>query len=122
MPQSIIRNGRYDGDWLFADGVDKFRLSAVERDAAIGVAARGSVLQVTLDGKPDVRELAAYLMMPTCEELYFKQRVALSGADHLIMQACLFCLLQGVALPICWAFVIGVRPILLLITHQPMCE
>lgn len=103
-----------DGDVLLAHRVNEVGLARVERDASVWVAARGTVLQVTLDRHTDVRELAANLVMTTCEELNLKEGIPVGGRD------------DGVAkfgfLGIAARSVIGITAVGLLVAGKPVGE
>ena len=53
LPEVVGRNGDGDVDLLAADGMHKLDAMALQRDAAVGVAALRSVFQVAFDWAPD---------------------------------------------------------------------
>ena len=114
LPKLVSGHGCHDGNRLFADGMDEADVSAQQRYAAIGIASRCPILQVALDGTADMRQLATYLVMPSCEQFYLDEVVTLGMIQHLIMQ---FSLL-GVG----HLLLIGVALILSFIAHDPMFE
>lgn len=73
VPKSVVRNRGCDDERLVADGVCERDGTCVEADAAVGVGAFGSILEVALDGMPDVRELRADLVVTTRVEIDFEE-------------------------------------------------
>ena len=53
LPEVVGRNGGGDVDLLAADGMHKLDAMALQRDAAVGVAALRSVFQVAFDWATD---------------------------------------------------------------------
>ena len=49
--------------------------AGMQADAAVGIAARRAVLQVSFDGHAFRRQLAAYLVVPAGVQVYFEQGV-----------------------------------------------
>lgn len=89
-------------------------LSRVERDASVWIAARGAVLEVTLDRHTDVRELATNLVMTTCEELNLKEGIPVGGRDDGVVE---LCLLSVIALGVVCIAAVG-----LLVAGKPVGE
>lgn len=119
-PQHIVGHGRCDIDLNLAHWMDEPRPTRVERDAAVGITARRTVLQVALDGQADVAELASDLMVAARKELHFEQGVTLGRGDDAVVQTCLLALLlRGVAHGI-GQRVVGVAAVLLFVAHNPM--
>ena len=85
-------------------------LARMKGDATIGIGTRRAVLQVALDGQTDVGELTTYLMVTPRKELNLKQRIAVGGGYHTIMQTRLLGTLTR--------FTVGVGTVLLLVADQ----
>ncbi len=51
--------------------------ACMKTDTAVGVAARRTVLQITSNGTPHGRQLAANLMMASCMKVHLKQVVVI---------------------------------------------
>ena len=62
-------------DGRMGDGMDEIDGMGTEADAAIGVTALGTILEVALDRQADVCELTANLMVPSCVEIHFHECV-----------------------------------------------
>ena len=58
----------------------------MQGDASIGIGPRSAILQVALDGKADVGQLAPDLMMATRKKLNLKQGISLGGCLDTIMK------------------------------------
>ena len=71
----IPGRGCGDDHLLVADGVFEFQAVGVERDAAVGVGARGSILEVALNWASHVGQLTPYLVVTAGVELYLQQMV-----------------------------------------------
>ena len=63
LPEFFFWHRRFDGDGLVRDRVLQLEAPGMERDAAVGIAARRTVLQVAPDGATHLGELTTYLMM-----------------------------------------------------------
>ena len=55
--------------------------AGMQADAAVRVGTGCAVFEVALNGAAHVRQLAAYLVVPACEQFHFEQGVAF-GALH----------------------------------------
>ena len=64
-------------DGRFRNGMDEIYGMGTEADAAIGVAALGTILEVAPDRQTDVCELAANLMVSPRVEIHFHECVIL---------------------------------------------
>ena len=66
--------------------MDKGDSSGMEGNASVRVGARRSVFKVALDRASEVRELAADLVVTTCQEFHFHQMIPVSPADLSVVQ------------------------------------
>ena len=80
LPLRQFRNGSLNAYRLLGDRMHKLHPAGEQRDAAIGIAALGTILQVALDRTADAGELTAYLMVTAGEELHFDEGVVVSIA------------------------------------------
>ena len=71
FPQLVVRHGCGDVYLRLADWMHELYAAGVERETAVGIAARIAVFEVAFDGAADVGELAAYLMVATRQECNF---------------------------------------------------
>ena len=53
----------------------------MQGDAAVGIGARGAVLEISLDDASHACELAAYLVMPAREKFHLDEVVTLGRAE-----------------------------------------
>ena len=58
--------------------MDKLNATGMQRYAAVRIAALGPILQIALDGETRRCQLATYLVVTTCHELHFQQRIAVT--------------------------------------------
>ena len=85
--------GGSDSDGFMPHRMVKHNLISMERDAAIGVGAWGSILEISFDGAAHVGKLAPDLVMTTRVELNFEQMIAaLGGGKKCIIQRGKLCL------------------------------
>ena len=61
-------------------------VACVERDTAIGIAARRTVFEVSLDGHAQRRKLATYLMVAACVEAHLQKVIAVAATDDAIVE------------------------------------
>ena len=90
LPLRQFRNGSLNAYRLLGDRMHKLHPAGEQRDAAVGIAAFGTILQVALDRTADAGELAAYLMVTAGEQLHFQKMVLVSASDVLVIQLCQF--------------------------------
>ena len=76
LPETLFGNRCFDVDLGMRDGMLQLKAPGMERNAAVGVAARSPVLQVAFDGAAHLGKLTAYLMMAACMKRHFKEEVA----------------------------------------------
>ena len=86
--------------------------SGKEGDAAVGIAARRTILEVALDGTADGGELTAYLMVTAREELHLEELIAVTSGQA--GEAQLSLLRAGNLV------VVSVGLVLLLVTGEPV--
>ena len=79
---------------LLGNGVDETHFSGMQTDASVGVWARWSILQVTLDCRQSSGELAPDLVVATCMEVYLKQGISVACVYDLIIKCCLLAALH----------------------------
>ena len=84
----------------------------MKADAAVGVAALGSVFQVTLDGTAYLGKLAANLMVTTCLQIDLQQTVAVAPPNQAVTEFCAFAVGHFA--------LVSVGFVLLLVADQPM--
>ena len=84
----------------------------MQANAPVGVAARRTVLQVSLDRATHLGQLAADLMVAAGFEVYFQKEITFRTSDKLIVE-------DGFLRPGLF-LVVSIRLVLLLVTHQPM--
>ena len=82
----------------------------MERDTAVGVGAFGTILQIALDRRPHLGQLAAYLVVTPRFQIHLEQRIAVAVSQHTIVEHRPF---GPRPLP-----VIGHRLVALLVAHQ----
>ena len=80
------RDRRFEEDFRFLHRVDEADGASVERDAAVGVGARRTVLEVALDGAADVGELTTDLVVAAGEEFDFHQVVPLGALQVRVLE------------------------------------
>lgn len=112
LPKVIVRNGSDNLYLLQGYGMDEFSAAGVQADAAVFVGAVEAIFQVALDGAADLRQLTAYLMMTTCLEMDFEQKIAVGMGNHTVVQFCSF----GVGM----LFVVRIALVLLFIPDEPV--
>ena len=88
--------------------------SGKEGDAAVGIAARRTILEVALDGTADGGELTAYLMVTAREELYLVKLIVVASGQAGEAQLSLLRARDFV--------VVSVGLVLLLVTGEPVGE
>ena len=71
------------------DGMDEIDGMGAEADAAIGVAALGTILEVAADGQADMGELTANLMVSPRVEIHFHECVILVRCQRTKVKNCL---------------------------------
>ena len=96
------------------DGMDEIDGMGAEADAAIGVAALGTILEVAADGQADMGELTANLMVSPRVEIYFEEGVVVVGSDGTEVEQSLL----GVGL----LAVVGIRLVLLLVSQEVVLQ
>jgi hypothetical protein len=69
----------------------------LQADASVGVRARCAVFQVAFYGAADMRELAAYLVVPSREEFHFQEMVPFRVGDMAVTQSGQFGLRSGLS-------------------------
>ena len=113
-PQIVVGQRCHDMDGLFGDGMDKRHLVRQQRDAAVGIASLGSILQVAFDGTADMGKLTAYLMVAAGHQMDLQQMVVVSMANDPVTQ-------QGF-LAVGHLTVVGVAFVLSFVAHDPVGE
>lgn len=79
FPQVILRRyRRRDEDRAAADRMDELDRAGMQRDAAVAVRARGSVLQIAADRASYLRQLGPYLVVSSGKQLDFEQPVTIA--------------------------------------------
>ena len=71
---------------LFRYRMDEVYSSGVQADASIGVRTWVAIFQVSLDGASHFGQLATYLVMAACLQVYFQQAIVVRVSDGLVMQ------------------------------------
>ena len=77
MPQIIGWQRGFNGNILSGNGMDKSNTMGQQRDAAVGIAALGTILQIALDRVSQCSELTTNLMVTSRQQLNFHQLVTL---------------------------------------------
>ena len=111
-PEIVVGQWCFDDNFFFADRMDEMHGVAEEGDAAVGVAALGAILEVTLDGAADFGELATDLVVAPCLEIHLDEIVVVGMADDFVVE-------DGF-LAVGHLMIVGIRLVLLLIAHEPM--
>ena len=114
FPEAIVGYGSLQGKFLPRDGMNEANASGKEGDAAVGIAARRTILEVALDGTADGGELTAYLMVTAREELHLEELIAVTSGQA--GEAQLSLLRAGNLV------VVSVGLVLLLVTGEPVGE
>ncbi len=76
LPKFFVGQRRFDVNRNVRDGMLKRESPGMEANAAVGIAAWRTILQVAFDGTAHLGELTAYLMVATGMQRDFKQEVA----------------------------------------------
>ena len=94
--------------------MDKLYMARQQGDAAVGVAAASTILQVALDHSADGCQLATYLMVAARKEVDLDKVVTVAMREYLVPE-------YGF-LGILYLMVVGIALVLLLVAHEPMDE
>ena len=86
----------------------------MQTDAAVWITARSAILQVALNGASHLCQLASYLMMATCMQLYFQKEIAFAGGYKSVIQYRF--------LRVWYLTFVSLGCVCLLVTCQPMCQ
>lgn len=84
--EEVGEGGGGEGDGGFADGVDEFDVMRLQGDAAVAVAAFGSVFQVSFDGMAYAGKHRAYLVLAPREKIYLQKCVSVARSDRAVRQ------------------------------------
>ena len=76
-------------DGRFRNRMDEIDSMGTEADAAIGVAALGTILEVALDWQTDVCELTANLMVSSRVEIHFHEGIIVVRCQRTEVENCL---------------------------------
>ena len=82
----IVGQGSRDVDFVAAHGMGEADAVSLKRNAAVGVAARSTVLEVALDGAADGRQLRPDLVLAAGNQIHLQQPVALAGSDDTVLE------------------------------------
>lgn len=82
----------------------------MQTDAAVGIGAGRTILQISLDGTAHLCQLTTYLVMASGFQIYFQQIIVLRPPDEPVM--------QNRFLAARHLLVVCITLVLLLISHQ----
>ena len=77
MPQGIVGQRCLENKMLPGHGVDKIDATGQQGYGTVRIAATGTILEVALNGTAHGRELTAYLMMTSRQQVDFQHIVTL---------------------------------------------
>ena len=92
MPQIALGHGGRHVYLLLGYGVDETHTAGMQANAPVGVAARRTVLQVSLNRAAHLGQLAADLMVAAGFEVYFQKEITFRTSDKLIIEDGFLCL------------------------------
>ena len=64
--------------FFFTYRMYKHDLPGMQVDRTIGIRPVKTIFQIAFDRAADLRKLGAYLMMPSCQQVHFQQKIILT--------------------------------------------
>ena len=86
----------------------------MQGDAAVGIASWSAIFQIALYGAAHLGQLASYLVVASCVQVYFQQVVSVARGYQFIIQHCL--------LGTRHLSVVGTCRVVLFLAGKPVCQ
>jgi len=114
FPQDVVGRGGDEFNGCLFDWVRKGEAAGVQADSGIGIGAWGAIFEVAFDGAANGRQLGANLVVPSRKKFDFNKVIPIAAASIAVLKQRF--LGSG------FGSEMGVRFILVVVTHKVVCK